>query len=236
MKRFYHEVTVADQPGGYAVALDGRILKTQGNAPQIVPSRTLAALLAAEWAGQGKAVGDAIDPMAFFHRDIADLAIDSFADSPAEAVARCLRFGETDTLCYRAEAGEPLHDRQMERWEPWLRAAEARFDVRLVRINGILHQPQPAPALAMLERHIASLSPFEQAALLTLSSLAASLLLGLAALTGDGSADDLWDAANLEEDWQAQLWGWVDDAEELRARKLQQFRSAMDFAEALRAG
>ena len=39
MKRFYKDVTVAPQDGGYAVLLDERPIRTQGGGkPQIVPS------------------------------------------------------------------------------------------------------------------------------------------------------------------------------------------------------
>ena len=54
MKRFYKQVAVEAADGGWRVTLDGRPLKTQGGAAQIVPRRALAEALAAEWASAGR--------------------------------------------------------------------------------------------------------------------------------------------------------------------------------------
>ena len=82
MKRFYREVTVGEDSGGWRVLLDGRAIKTAGGRPQVVPSRSLAEALAAEWADQG----DEIDPKAFMLRDLADYAIDVAAGDGREPV------------------------------------------------------------------------------------------------------------------------------------------------------
>lgn len=226
MKRFYREVTLGEVPGGWQVLLDGRGVKTAMAAPQVVPARALAEALAAEWAAQG----DEIDVHAFPVRDLADYAIDIAGPSRATVVAALLRFAETDTLCYRAEPEEALFARQENVWEPLIRAAESRLEVRFVRVSGVLHRPQPAASLARLEAVLASLDPFTLAALHTLTSLSASLIVGLAALEPGADAEALWRAANLEEDWQAELWGWDADAEALRERRFGLFAGAMGFA------
>ncbi|MEY4471748.1 MAG: hypothetical protein RL671_52, partial [Pseudomonadota bacterium] len=126
MKRFYTEAQAAPVDGGWQVQLDGRGVKTAGGLPQIVPSQVLAAALAAEWAAQE----ETIVPAGFVLRDMADYAIDVVAPDPATLRGGLLRYAETDTLCYRADPGEALHRRQLERWEPLLAAAETRDGVR----------------------------------------------------------------------------------------------------------
>jgi len=226
MKRFYREASVAAADGGWQVQLDGRGVKTVGKALQILPTAALAEALAAEWAGQG----EEIDPARFVLRDLADYAIDVVQPDPADSVQALLRFAETDTLCYRAEPEDALAERQNERWEPLLRWVEARWDVHFERVAGVLHRPQPVATLARLHAAIAALDPFAFAALNTLTSLAASLVIGLAALEPDADAAALWDAANLEEDWQAELWGHDFDADALRAKRAALFAEAMEFA------
>ena len=228
MKRFYTNADVAAHGALWQVTLDGRGVKTQGGHPQLVPTAALARRLAAEWDCQG----EEIDPAGFVLRDMADHAIDVVAPAPAEAIATLLRYAETDTLCYRAEPDEPLTARQDEVWEPLLGAAEARYDIHFERIGGVIHRPQPAPTLARLEAVLAAKDPFALAALTTLTTLAASLVVGLAALEPGADAQALWDAANLEEDWQAELWGKDGEAEARRARRLAAFASAMEFAAA----
>lgn len=226
MKRFYTDVAVEPADGGFRVTLDGRPIRTQGGAAQVVPTRALAEAMAEEWRAQG----ETIEPKAFVFRDLADFAIDQIAADTAAAAARLLPFAETDTLCYRADPDEPLYRRQQELWEPLLQALEARHAVRLERVSGIVHRAQPAESLARLRAALMALDPFTLAALETLTRLSASLTIGLLALEPGGDAESLFAAANCEQDWQAELWGWERQAEEDRARRLQTFDKALKFA------
>lgn len=230
MKRFYKAVSVAAVDGGWQVQLEGRGIRTAGKRAQVVPSATLAEAMAQEWAGQG----EEIDASAFIFRDMADYAIDVIAPDPQVAISAIMPYAGTDTLCYRDEEGSALFRRQVARWDPLLAAAEARYDIRFERVSGIVHRPQPAETLARLERVVTAHGPFALAALQTLTSLAASLVVGLAALEPGAEPQALWDAANLEEDWQAALWGKDAEAEARRARRLRDFTAAMRFAELTR--
>ena len=226
MKRFYRQVSIAPEGSGWRVLLDGKPIRTPAKAPQAVPSEVLAQAMALEWSEQG----EEINPAAFILRDMTDYAIDVVTRDPAAAAADLLRYAETDTLCYRAEAGEALHERQKQVWEPLLCAAEARWNVHFERVDGILHRPQPEATLARMAAVLAPLDAFTMAALTTLTTLAASLVIGLAALEPDADGEALWAAANLEEDWQAELWGKDAEALALRARRLAEFSVAMRFA------
>lgn len=226
MKRFYKAVTVSAEAGGYRVHLDGRGIRTVGGRAQIVPSAALAEGLAAEWAGQG----EALDPAVFVLRDLTDYALDVVEAGKPGVIEELVPYGETDTLCYRAEPDEALGVRQRAVWEPLLAAAEARWAVRFVRVAGIIHKPQPPETLARLHKELGSLDAYTLAALRNTAALAASLVLGLMALEPDADTEVLWDAANLEEDWQAQLWGKDEEALERRARRHAAFAAAAQFA------
>lgn len=226
MKRFYQQAGTIQQNDGWQVILDGRGVRTAGGRPQIVPSKALAEAMAAEWSSQP----ETIDPSRFILRDLADYAIDLIATERDQTISTLLGFAETDTLCYRAEPDEPLHARQMQTWEPLLAAAEARWDIHFERISGIIHRPQPAATLARLRAVLTAQSAFALAALHTLTSLAASLVIGLAALEPDAEAEQLWAVAELEGDWQAELWGKDAEAEDRRQRRFAAFSAAMQFA------
>ena len=229
MKRFYKLVDVAEVRDegatGWRVLLDGRGLKTVAGRAQIVPTRATAEALAAEWAGQGAE----IDPTAFIYRDMADYALDVVAPDQPQAVRDLLAYAETDTLCYRADPDEALFERQWAIWEPLLAAAEARYDIHFERVSGIIHRPQPEATLARLARVMSAMDNFQLAALRNLASLAASLVLGLEALDPGADIEAIWDAANLEEDWQAELWGKEYEAQAKRARRLGIFTAAARF-------
>lgn len=230
MKRFYRDVTVAETGSGFGVQLDGRAIKTVSARPQVVPTRALADIMAQEWAEQG----DEIDPARFMFRDMADYAIDVVSPDPAAAIDSLLPYAATDTLCYRAEPDEPFAARQRVMWEPLLTAAEARLGVKFVRISGVMHKPQPPETLERLRAELAKLDAFALAALRNTAGLAASLVIGLAALDSQADVDALWDAANLEEDWQVELWGKDWEAAELRAKRAAAFAAAAKFAQLAR--
>ncbi|HVR90837.1 MAG TPA: ATP12 family protein [Novosphingobium sp.] len=226
MKRFYKTALAEPVAGGWQVTLDGRGVKTPLGRPQIVPTEALAEALAGEWAAQGAE----IDPATLMLRDLADFALDVVAPDRSATISALLRYAETDTLCYRAEPEEPLHPHQLAAWEPLLTAAEARWDIHFKRVNGILHRPQPAATLARFAAVLGAEDDVALAALMTLTSLAASLVVGLAALAPDSDPVTLWALANLEEDWQAELWGNDAEALELRAKRLATFTAAHRFA------
>ncbi|MCB2075044.1 MAG: molecular chaperone [Novosphingobium sp.] len=226
MKRFYKEVSVAQADAGWQVLLDGRGIRTAGRRAQAVPTQALAQAMATEWESQG----ETIDTGGFVLRDLADYAIDVVAPAREQAIADLLPYAETDTLCYRGDEGEPLQLRQTEVWEPLLQAAEHRWDVSFERISGVIHQSQPAETLARMEAVLSAESDFSLAALRTLSSLAASLVIALAAIAPGADPQALWNAANLEEDWQAELWGKDAEAEARREKRFAAFQAAMRFA------
>ncbi len=228
IRRFYTDVTLGKQPGGWQVLLDGRGVKTVGGAAQIVPTQELGEALAAEWRRQG----DKIDPASLLLRDMADYAIDVVAADRAAIADGLIAYAETDTLCYRADPDAPLYAHQQAVWEPLLARFEAEHGIALVRVSGILHRPQPSPALAVLRARLEALNPFALAGVEAMAKLAASLITALAAIDADGGDAPLalWQAACLEEEWQADIWGRDEEAETRRARREADFLRACGFA------
>lgn len=231
MKRFWKEVAVEEADGGFRVTLDGRAVRTQGGAAQAVPTRALAEAMAEEWRRQAEEV----DPRGFPMRDLADYAIDRVRPDRAGIVAGLLPYAETDTLCYRADPDEPLFRRQHELWEPLLAGLEARHDLKLERVSGVVHRLQPPETLARLREMLEAQDDFALAALGALAPLGASLTVALMALDPAADPAELFAAANCEQDWQAELWGWDPEAERARSQRLAAFETAARFARLARS-
>ncbi len=236
MKRFYDDVSIREvsasggkadtQASGWQVTLDGRGLKTVKGTAQIVPSEPLANALAQEWADQG----EDLDPATFPMRDMADYAIDVVAPDMAAVADKVVAYGDTDTLLYRADPDEPLYARQMEVWEPIVCDFEQREGIELVRVSGIIHRPQNEAALAKLRLRLGQQNPFALAGVELMTSLAASLVVGLTASETEQEADAiaLWRAVCLEGEWQADLWGRDAEEEERRAKRQADFLKARE--------
>src|SRR5215470_13343568 len=75
-RRFYKDVAVAAGEGGFALALDGRPVKTPARRTLAAPSQALAEALGAEWRAQTEHV----DPSAMPLTRLANSIIDGVAD------------------------------------------------------------------------------------------------------------------------------------------------------------
>jgi chaperone required for assembly of F1-ATPase len=200
MRRFWKIVAI-DADG--VVRLDDRPVRTPGRVPLALPCSALAEAVADEW----RAVGETIDPRAMPLMGLANAAIDRVVPDPRGFAAGLAVFGESDLLCYRADAPPPLVERQAAAWDPLLDWARTRYDVHFEVTSGVMHRPQPPATIARLGEAVAARSPFELAALSPIVTISGSLVAALALVEGAAAAESVWKAAELDEDWQAEQWG-----------------------------
>jgi chaperone required for assembly of F1-ATPase len=222
MKRFYKQATVAPEAGGVAVLLDGRPVRTPARAALRVPTEELAEAIAEEWNGQS----DKIDPSSMPLTGLANAAIDRVAPDPAASGRTLAEYGGSDLLCYRAEGPQALVERQNRVWDPLLGWARTRFGVEIETRTGVMHRPQPAETVEQLGRAVAARGVFQLAGLAPLVTIAGSLILALALAEGAIGLDAAWDAAMLDEAWQAEQWG----ADPLAAASLENRRREFEGA------
>jgi chaperone required for assembly of F1-ATPase len=160
---------------------------------------------------------------------LANAAIDLVADDPGATAADCAAYAASDLLCYRADGPPSLVARQAEMWEPWIAWAEARFDVRFVRTTGVAPVTQPADTLARIRTACAACPPFALAPLMSLVRLSGSAILPLALLEGAVAPQAAWEAAILDEAWQAERFGDDREAAAARADRQAAFLAAARF-------
>lgn len=203
MKRFYTQATVSPEPGGIAILLDDRPVRTPARAPLRVPTEELALAIADEWNEQEEKIEPRLMPLT----GLANAAIDRVAPDPTAFARTLAEYGESDLLCYRAEGPEPLVERQQRVWDPLLGWARTRFGVEFETVTGIIHRAQPALTVEQLGRAAAARSPFQLAGLAPLVTIAGSLIIALALAEGAIGLESAWEAATLDEAWQAEQWG-----------------------------
>lgn len=207
MKRFWTSAAAVEGDGGYAIALDGRQVKTPARADLLVPTRALAEAIAGEW----NACSETIDPGAMPLTGLANAAIDRIATDKEVFAAGLATYGESDLTCYRAEGPEPLVRRQRESWDALLEWARRRYDVDFRCQTGIMHVSQPDETVRKLSHAVATLNSFELAGLSPLVTIGGSLVAALAVLEEMMPAETAWEAVSLDERWQLEQWG--DDLE-----------------------
>ena len=203
MKRFYTEVTVVSEPGGWGVHLDGKPVRTPAQVPLLVPTVALADAVAAEWAVQIATIAPATMPLT----GLANAAIDRIAPDVARFAGELTRFAESELLCYRAENPAPLVARQAAMWDPLLAWATARYDIVFAVTSGIVHVAQPPATLVRLGMAFASFDPFRLAALHPVVTICGSAVIGLAVAERRLDGNQAWAMGQLDEIWQTEQWG-----------------------------
>lgn len=225
MKRFYKSVSIQAADQGHQLLLDGRPVKTPMRLPLVLPTQAMADAIRAEWEAQGEEIVIASMPLTGF----ANAAIDQVAPQRQRFIDDIAAYGETDTLCYRADPGDPLADRQDREWEPILRWAENRYDISMIRVAGIIHQPQSSHSLSRLKAPVIAIDDFFLAGFSTLASLGGSLIAALALAEKAFDSERIWQAICLEELWQEELWGADAEAVAARAQRQAAFDAAWRF-------
>ena len=226
-RRFYKDVTIT---GDLGIALDGKVVKTPLKAPLRLPARAMAELVAAEWAEQG----EKIDLEAMFCTKLANTAIDRMSRERARLADEVLAYANSDLVCYRAEGPELLSLRQGAHWDPviaWSRAAlGAMIETRI----GVMHRGQPPAALDAVQRAISGFGDFALAAVHALTVNTGSALIALMLACEAIGGDKAWAAANVDEDYQWELWGKDTQAVMSRVLRYSDFDACCRVLEALR--
>ena len=207
-RRFYQQAAVAPRDGGFGVALDGRAAKTPNGAALVVPAEALAELLVREWSAQG----DAIDLTAMPANRLAATVIDRTAEAGPALAAEVARYAGSDVICYVAEEPLELAERQARDWTPLRDWASGALGVNLHPVKGVIHQPQPAEALARVEALCASLEPFTLAGVAFAAPLFGSAVLALAVQRARLDGEGAFELSRLDEAFQEARWGVDEEA------------------------
>ena len=229
MRRFWTEVAVTRESDRYGIALDGKPVRTPGRLPLAVPHAALAAAIADEWCG----IGETLDPRAMPLTGLANAAIERVAPDPAGFAESLARYGESDLFYYRAEEPPPLVERQAAAWDPLLDWARTRYDVHFAIATGVMPRPQPLATTTRLGEAIAARNAFELAALSPIVTITGSLVGSLALVEGAIDAERLWSASQVDEAWQAEMWGADSLAEQATAARRAEYDAAVRFLSAL---
>lgn len=229
MKRFWKDVAVEPEGGGWGIRLDGKPVRTPAREPLAVPSEGLAEAIAGEWRDSGEEV----DPRAMPLTGLANAAIDRVAPDPKAFAQGLARYAEADLACYRADGPRGLVELQEAAWDALLGWARRRFDVDFVTTTDLAHVAQPPATVERLAHAVAALDPFRLAALSPLVTIGGSLVAGLGVLEGAMKPGEAWDAVSVDERWQIDQWGADADAVAALDNRRRDFMAAARFLELL---
>ena len=226
-KRFYKAVTIAPDPAGFAVLLDGRPVKTPDRNTLTAPTETAARLIAAEWEAQGERIEFSAMPATRY----ANLILDRTPAARAALAEEVARYGETDLLCHLADFPTELRASQEAVWAPIRDWADQAFGVRLIPVEGVIATPQPPASLAALKAAAGAMDDWRLTLVAAAAPVFSSALLALALDAGRLSPDAAYDASIIDETFQAAQWG----ADEEAQARLDRLRAEIRLIGALQA-
>jgi chaperone required for assembly of F1-ATPase len=227
-KRFYANVDVLETDSGFAVTLDGKPIRTPSGRQVAVPAREIADAVAAEWQAQQETIDPLSMPLTRFANSVVQSVVDC-ADAVADDIAKYL---QSDLLFYRAGHPEALVAREARHWDPLLFWAADVLGAHFILAEGIVHVRQPDSAVAAARAAFPA-DPWSIAALHVVTTLTGSALLALALTHGVLDPHQVWAAAHVDEDWNAEKWGADEEVGARRAARLVDFRAAAFILRAL---
>jgi chaperone required for assembly of F1-ATPase len=220
-RRFYAKAGTAAVAEGYAVRLDDKPALTPARRALAAPVAALAAAIAAEWESQREVV----DPGKMPLTRLANVIIDGVTERPRPVVEEIAKYLASDLLLYRAASPSALVARQRRHWDPVLTWAAEALDAHFEPTEGITHLAQSEEALKAAKAAIPD-DPWRLGAVHSVTTLTGSALLALALAHGWLSADEVWDAANMDEDWNMEQWGRDEIALERRSFRFAELQAA----------
>jgi chaperone required for assembly of F1-ATPase len=227
-KRFYANAGVVESPGGFAITLDDKPVRTPSGRALVAPTRVIADAIAAEWEAQQESIYPLTMPMSRLANSVVDAVVDRL-EAVTEDVVKYLG---SDLLFYRAGHPEALVAREAALWDPVLFWAADALGAHFILAEGIVHVRQPDSAIAAARAALPA-DPWSIAALHVVTTLTGSALLALALLRGVLDSDQVWAAAHVDDDWNMEKWGVDPEVAARRAARLVDFRAAASVLKAL---
>jgi len=213
-RRFYTAATVGTEADGHRILLDGRPVRTPGGRPLALPAPDLAAAIAAEWAAQDELIRPASMPMT----QLANTALDRVGPQRAQITDLLLGYAGTDLVCFPAESPADLAARQAAAWEPLRAWAAQALGAPLVATTGLVAPAQPAASIGALRAHLDGHDDWRLSAIQAATAAAGSLVIALALAAGRITSAQAVAASQLDELYQAALWGEDAEARDRRAQ------------------
>lgn len=227
-KRFYKTASVREADGAFQVLLDDRLVRTPARKPLALPSRALAQAVAAEWDAQAETIDPARMPLTRLCNSI----IDGVTERKDAVAADILKYLASDLLFYRADGPEGLIECQAEAWDPPVLWARDRHGAHFILAQGVVHVAQPPEAIEAIRRAMTA-DAWRLGAMHAITTLAGSALLAVMLEAGAIGAEEAWNAAHVDEDFNMRTWGSDEQAEARRAFRAAEFRAAMQVLEAV---
>lgn len=180
------------------------VMKTPAGADFNVPTPVLFEAIRSEWENQG----DKINPSTMPLTQLASTAIDLAGKDRDKIIDLLVAYVGSELLCHHAEEPDALRDLQIKTWQPILDWAEQYFDDTIFQTGtGIMPIQQTDETFTAMREAIQRYDAFYLTGLRQAVDVSGSLILGLALLEKHLTAQQVFEASELDATFQMQKWG-----------------------------
>ena len=211
-KRFYKRVSVEKSADRWVVLLDGMQLRTPGKQKLDLPTEGLAQKVATEWDAQTDRINPSIMPVT----RLVNVAFEQTPLRRNELIDEAERYVRTDLICYRAEQPRILLERQAKAWDVWRDWGETQ-GIKLQVTHTLSAIDQADKSIKRVRAYAASLDDIALTLFVHLVAVYGSVILAMAVMRGEVTADQAFDLSRIEQTYQIELWGEDEEQAEIDA-------------------
>jgi len=231
MKKNWKTVQVKEKSiNSYEILLDNNILKTPLQNKLIIPNAKIAKEIYKEWNQKTKFINT--DKMVFY--GIMSTSIDKIFGNRKQYIEDLLEFVDTDLICYRADKPIDLVQWQSKNWDPIISKVEKYINNKINIFKGIMPLRQDKETHLKINLFLTKFSDLEIAVLHRITNITGSIFLTLCILKNDEIKKNAFELSYLDELWQAENWGYEEEASKNRENINNELNSIIYFLDCFR--
>ena len=232
MRKFWETIQLKKiHISSYEIFLDNKILRTPLKKKLTIPNEKIAEEIYKEW-NQDTNILDT-DAMIFY--GIISTSIDKIINNRISYINDILSFIDTDLICYRAEEPNDLVQWQSKNWDPILLKIEKYINNKVDVFKGIMPSKQKKGIKLKIIKFLTKFSDLEIIVLHRITNITGSVFLSLCILNNDLIKEKAFELSYLDELWQAENWGYEEEASNIREQINFELNRTIYFLDCLRS-
>ena len=215
MKKFWETIKIKKVSSKeFYILLDNKKLKTPLKKELTLSNDLMAKEVLKEWDQRSDIVNT--DDLVFY--GLLSTAIDRVREEKNSYINDIINFIDTDLICYRADNPIDLVSHQNKQWDPIISLIEKYINTKVSIFKGVMPSQQNSKVHDKVKNLVVELSDIQISVLHRITNLIGSVFLALCILKKDLSNKQAFELSFLDELWQAENWGYEEDASTKRKK------------------
>ena len=215
MKKFWETIEIKKVSSKeFYILLDNKKLNTPLKKELILSNHLMAKEVLKEWDQSSEIINT--DDLVFY--GLLSTAIDKVSEEKNSYINDLINFIDTDLICYRADNPIDLVSFQNKHWDPVIMLIEKYINTNVSIFKGVMPSQQSSKVHHRFKNLIVELSDVQISVLHRITNLVGSVFLSLCILKKDLTNKQAFELSFLDELWQAENWGYEEDASAKRKK------------------